>query len=176
MSHTGQNLSYLRPGPGVGLLCGAVAGAAGTTALNAVSYLDMVLRGRASSDTPSETVERLSEVSRVPVPGHGAARANRVTGLGPLLGLATGVGVGAALGLGRAAGWRPGPLLGGTAAALGALVAANAPMAVLGVSDPRTWSAKDWLSDLLPHAAYGAATGWALAALAPSGRAPIRPR
>jgi hypothetical protein len=31
---------------GRGLLAGAVAGAAGTTALNAVTYLDMAIRGR----------------------------------------------------------------------------------------------------------------------------------
>ena len=51
------------------LAIGAAAGAAGTTALNAVTYLDMALRGRPTSDTPEQTVRRLSEVTHVPVPG-----------------------------------------------------------------------------------------------------------
>ena len=27
-------------------------------------------------------------------------------------------------------------------------------MTVLGITDPRTWSATDWLSDVVPHLAY----------------------
>jgi hypothetical protein len=38
------------------ILRGVAAGAAGTTALNAVTYLDMVLRGRGASSTPEESV------------------------------------------------------------------------------------------------------------------------
>ena len=87
-----------------GLLRGAAAGAAGTTALNAVTYLDMAVRGRPSSSTPEQTVERLSEVAHVPVPGEGETHDNRVSGLGPLTGLVAGVGTGVALGLARAAG------------------------------------------------------------------------
>lgn len=165
MAQTGRN-SYHSLTPVAGLLAGAAAGAAGSSALNAVSYLDMVVRGRGASDIPSESVERLSEVTRVPVPGQGAARTNRVAGLGPLIGLATGVGVGAALGLARAVGCRrPGTAATAVVATAGALVGANAPIAALGISDPRTWSATDWLSDLLPHAAYGAVTAWTLTGL-----------
>ena len=36
------------------------------------------------------------------------------------------------------------------------LVGTNGPMTVLGITDPRTWSAPDWVSDLVPHVAYGA--------------------
>jgi len=36
------------------------------------------------------------------------------------------------------------------------LIAANGPMTVLGITDPRTWSTTDWLSDLVPHLAYAA--------------------
>ena len=36
------------------------------------------------------------------------------------------------------------------------LVSTNGPMTVLGVTDPRTWSAADWISDLVPHLAYAA--------------------
>jgi hypothetical protein len=35
-----------------GLLSGAAAGAAGTTALNVITYLDIALRGRPTSTTP----------------------------------------------------------------------------------------------------------------------------
>lgn len=44
-------------------------------------------------------------------------------------------------------------------------------MARLGVTDPRNWSGPAWLSDLLPHLAYGAATSATLAALERPGRA-----
>jgi len=144
---------------------GAAAGAAGTTALNAVTYLDMAVRGRPSSSTPEDTVEALSERTHLPVPGEGEVHDNRVAGLGPLTGLLAGVGVGALLGLSRAAGWRPSVLLGTVAATVGALVGTNGPMTVLGVTDPRTWPASSWVADVVPHVAYGAVTAAVLEGL-----------
>lgn len=41
----------------------------------------------------------------------------------------------------------------------------DAPMAALGVTDPRTWAAKDWLSDAVPHLAYGLVTAATLQGL-----------
>jgi hypothetical protein len=38
------------------------------------------------------------------------------------------------------------------------MAASDVPVARLGISDPRTWSAADWLSDVLPHLAYGLVT------------------
>ncbi|MDP9407093.1 MAG: hypothetical protein M3P95_04185, partial [Actinomycetota bacterium] len=76
------------------LLRGAAAGAAGTTALNAVAYLDMVVRGRAASSTPELTVEKLAEKAHVSIPGDEQTRQNRLQGLGPITGLVAGVGVG----------------------------------------------------------------------------------
>jgi hypothetical protein len=134
------------------ILRGAVAGAAGTTALNVVTYLDMAVRGRPASSTPQRTVERLAETAHVPIPGEGATRDSRVEGLGALTGLVAGVGVGGLFGLARATGWRAGTLL----TTLTVLVSTNGPMTVLGVTDPRTWSAVDWISDLVPHLAYAA--------------------
>ncbi len=137
-------------------LRGAAAGAAGTTALNAVTYLDMAVRGRGSSSTPERTVEALAGRAHVPIPGQGETRENRLQGLGPLTGLAAGVGVGVLAGLARAAGFRP-RLPAGTALTTAVvLVAANGPMTVLGITDPRAWSATDWASDLVPHVAYAA--------------------
>lgn len=141
-----------------GVLAGSAAGAAGTTALNATTYLDMVLRARPTSSTPEATVEALAERFDLDIPGDETQRANRIAGLGPITGLAAGVGVGAALGLGRSLGVRPGPLVGGLVAAVAAMAASNGPMAALGVSDPRTWAAKDWIADIVPHLAYGLVT------------------
>ena len=42
-----------------------------------------------------------------------------------------------------------------------ALVGANVPMVVLGITDPRSWSATDWVSDVVPHLAYGLVAGFA---------------
>jgi hypothetical protein len=141
-----------------GLLLGAAAGAAGTTALNAATYLDMVLRARPASSTPEKSVEKLAEAVGVTIPGDEEQRSNRVAGLGPMLGIATGVGVGALVGVSRAAGIRTGGVVGTLLTTAVVLVASNAPMTVLKVSDPRTWSLTDWVSDVLPHLAYGVVT------------------
>lgn len=147
------------------ILFGIAAGAAGTTALNAVTYLDMAVRARPVSNTPQETVERLAAAVSVPIPGEGEERDNRLAGLGPLSGIATGVAVGALLGATRALGWRMPLTVGGTVAAALAMAAANLPMSALGVTDLRTWSLTDWVSDVVPHLAYGGVTVATLRAL-----------
>jgi hypothetical protein len=141
-----------------GLLRGAAAGAAGTTALDAITYADMAIRGRPSSGTPQRTVETLAAAVGIRAPVTGERGQNRVAGLGAFAGIATGVGVGAVLGLARELGWRPGHLAGGLLTTGVVLVAANGPMVALGITDPRTWSAADWVADLVPHVAYGAVT------------------
>jgi hypothetical protein len=138
------------------VLRGAAAGAAGTTALNAVAYLDIAVRGRPTSSTPENTVEKLAEQAHVSIPGAGQTRQNRLQGLGALTGIGAGVGIGVLAGVARAAGLRTHPLLGTLLTGLGAMAFANGPMVVLGVTDPRTWSAVDWVSDVVPHLAYGA--------------------
>jgi len=146
------------------VLRGAAAGAAGTTALNAVTYLDMTFRGRGTSSTPEQTVEALAEKVHVQIPGDEETRSNRVQGLGPLTGLAAGIGAGVLAGLLRAAGFRPTLLVGTLQSTLTVLIGSNGPMTVLGITDPRTWSATDWVSDVVPHAAYGVVTHATLAA------------
>lgn len=137
------------------VLVGAAAGAAATTALNAVTYLDMAVRARPSSSTPQDTVVKLADLAHVPVPGEGEDRENRLAGLGPLSGLAAGIGTGVLLGLVRGMGWRPGLVAGSALATAAALVAGNGPMVALGITDPRSWSRDAWMSDLVPHVAYG---------------------
>ena len=133
---------------------GIVAGAAGTLALNAATYLDMAIRARPASSTPQGSVQQLADRAGIDL-GAGEQAENRKNGLGPLLGYATGMAV--TLGFAVAGGGRlPRPVsaLGLTALAM---VAANAPMVALGLTDPRQWSPADWAADLLPHLAYGTA-------------------
>ena len=148
-----------------GFLAGAAAGAAGTAALNAATFLDMAVRGRGTSSTPEQTVEAIEDRLPVSVPGEGEIRDHRVSGLGSLSGIVTGVGIGAVFGLLRRAGVRPPAPLGALLIGATAMASTDLSMAALGVSDPRTWSAADWLSDLLPHLAYGALTDAVLRSL-----------
>src|SRR4051812_27977576 len=103
------------------VLRGAAAGAAGTTALNAVTYLDMTVRGRASSSTPERTVEALAGKVHLSIPGDQDKRQNRLQGLGPLTGIAAGIGIGVLAGLARAAGLRTQPLVGTALTTVGVL-------------------------------------------------------
>ena len=48
--------------------------------------------------------------------------------------------------------------LAGVAVGVVAMTAANASYAVTGASDPKTWTATDWISDLVPHIIYGLVT------------------
>lgn len=145
-------------------LAGAAAGAAGTTALNGVTYLDMAVRGRPASSTPEDTIDRLAETVGVDIPGDGEVRQNRLSGLGALTGLLTGVGIGALGGLLTTKLRLPLPVL---AVLIGAaaMTGSNTPMTALGITDPRTWDATSWASDVVPHLAYGAVTAAVLTAL-----------
>jgi hypothetical protein len=142
---------WTRPGHGL------AAGAAGITMLNAITYLDMAVRARPSSDTPSQAVEQLAAKAGAEIPGEDGERENRLAGLGPLAGIATG----AAVGVIAALTWPtlarlPAPV---AAAVLGALAMAGSdgPLVALGLTRPRDWAA-DWASDVIPHLGYGAVT------------------
>jgi hypothetical protein len=141
-----------------GALGGAAAGAAGTTALNAVTYLDMIWRARAASTAPEDTVRKLATKLHTSIPGEPVEQDNRVAGLGPLTGLVTGVGVGALFGTVRASGVRPGTGVGAALSTAVAMITNNGAMTLLGNTDPRTWSPSDWASDVLPHLAFGSTT------------------
>jgi hypothetical protein len=145
-----------------GLLSGAAAGAAGTTALNVITYLDIALRGRSTSSTPERTVEAMARLFGLTVPGSGDVLTNRLLGLGALTGYAAGIGMGVLLGLAYALGWRPGLLVATLVATAIALIGTNGPMTVLGVTDPRTWGVAGWISDLVPHFGYGVITALVL--------------
>lgn len=152
------------PSLGKTFIAGAAAGAAGTTALNAVTYLDMAVRGRPASSTPEDTVDRLAETTGIDIPGEGEARQNRLSGLAALTGLLTGVSVGGLAGLLTTKLRLPLPVLSVLIGAA-AMAGSNIPMTALGVTDPRTWDATGWASDIIPHLTYGAVTAAVLTAL-----------
>lgn len=145
---------------------GMLAGAAGTTALNAATYLDMAVRGRPASSTPQQTIERAAALMGVTLPHDKRTKALE-SGLGALLGALAGVGAGAALGAMRGLTGHPRSRTGTIATAWAmAMVIGNGPMTVLGVTDPRQWTPVDWAADIVPHVAYAVAAGTTLEALA----------
>jgi uncharacterized membrane protein len=160
-----------------GLLRGLAAGAAGTTALNAVSGLDAVVRARPASEAPQQLVAAIADSAGLSVPGNRAERANRIAALGPLAGIATGLGLGAAAGSLRALGLRLPTVVGGPLLGAVAMLATDGPLALAKVSDPRTWTRSDWLADIGPHLAYGVTTHATLVALARDrdGTEPVAP-
>ena len=160
---TSRQLARVWPG----LLIGAVAGAAGTTTLNVITYLDIAVRGRPTSTMPERTVEALAKLVHLTIPGTGDIHANRISGLGALTGYTAGIGIGLILGLAYSLGWRPGLLVATVAATLFALIGTNGPIIALGVTDPRTWGIVGWISDLIPHLGYGVVTALVLHYLYP---------
>ncbi len=137
------------------LAAGIVAGAVGTVALNVATYLDMLGRGRPSSSMPADAATKLGQLADIPL-GDEDTAPHRQEALGALLGIVTGLGVGAVYGLVRSKFDVPTRV-----AALGLSAAAMAgsdlPMTALRLTDPREWDAASWAADLLPHLAYGAA-------------------
>ncbi|HEX8034875.1 MAG TPA: hypothetical protein VF510_13550, partial [Ktedonobacterales bacterium] len=92
------------------------------------------------------------------ITGQSSQAQSRRSGLGALLGYATGVGLGAAYGVLR-------PRLGhfavpvaGAALGIAAMAASDVPAVALGKTDPRSWGASGWIADLIPHLVYGYAT------------------
>lgn len=146
---------------------GLLAGAAGTMALHATTYADMLLRGRPPSRLPGEAAAKLAERAGIDLSGDDEKTKARREGLATLSGYATGVTVGVAGALvlgGRRAGRRSAlsrALLFGASA----MVAANVPMTLQGLTDPRRWGVEGWLEDVVPHAAYGLAAAASLEVL-----------
>lgn len=139
------------------MVAGLLAGAAGTTALNVVAYADMVWRGRAASDMPERLVERIADRTGLRL-GDDETAENRRQGLAALFGFAVGLGVGAAYGLAGGARGPRGVAAGAVALTVAASLASDVPLTALGLTDPRTWPADAWLSDVVPHLAYGIVT------------------
>jgi hypothetical protein len=128
------------------------AGAGGIVAMEIASYLDMLVRGRAASNQPQELGDALADRLEF-APGQTKAAKAKRSALGSLVGYVDGLALPAAatvLGLRRGSGARHAAMLTG-----GAMVGSSALPTYLGVTDPRTWTADDWVTDLVPHIAYG---------------------
>lgn len=144
---------------------GLAAGAAGVTTLNAITYLDMAIRARPSSDSPSQAVEQLATKAGAEIPGKGEDRDNRLAGLGPLAGILVGTAIGVIAAFARPVLARiPAPLAAATLGAL-AMAGSDGPLVALGITKPGDWAAADWVGDVIPHLGYGAATYATLIAL-----------
>ena len=153
------------------MLAGLAAGAVGTVALDAATYLDMVLRARPSSDLPARAAGKLVERVGIDLAGRheeGAQEqaANRRSGLGALFGYGVGVGIGVAYGLLRPSARRVPAPVAGVGLGLAAMAGSDVPLVGLGLTDPRTWGAVGWASDVVPHMVYGVATALTFDALA----------
>jgi len=150
------------------LAAGVLGGAVGTTALNLMTYLDIAVRGRPPSELPAKVVEKLASTAGLNLAGEGPdnrkAR-NRRSGLGALLGYATGLGLGLVYGAARRQVRLP-PIAAAAILGLGAMAMSDVPITLLRLTDPRTWGLTDWVSDIVPHLAYGAATALAFEGLA----------
>ncbi|MGH2514250.1 MAG: hypothetical protein ACRDHP_01205, partial [Ktedonobacterales bacterium] len=150
-------------------LAGIAAGAVGTMALDIATYTDMVMRGRPSSGVPAQIAGSIAEgvgldLSAGNDGGEDAAKQkaeSRKSGLGALMGYATGLGVGAAYGMIRPHLGRWSLPLAGVALGMAAMAASDTPAVVTGATDPRTWGASGWVSDVIPHLAYGLVTALA---------------
>lgn len=141
-------------------LMGAAAGAAGTVALNATTYADMVARARPSSSVPSEVAGELAGKAGIDLSGSDgdASAQNRKTGLGALLGILTGVGVGTAYGIIRPHMRSVSTPRAAVVLCLAAMAGSDGPATALGITDPTQWGASSWASDIVPHLAYGLVT------------------
>jgi hypothetical protein len=147
------------------VLRGIAAGAAGTTALNAATYADMAMRGRATSSIPEQAVEKMAGDAGTQIPGEEDTRRNRISGIGALLGIGTGISAGvAASALGPVVRRLP-PTVAAMLVGGMAMAGSDVPMTRMGLTDPRRWSTSDWLSDAVPHLAYGYGVVWTLRAL-----------
>lgn len=137
---------------------GLLAGAVGTTLLNAASYLDMALTNRPESTAPRDATLRALGAVGIRLPDE----RNRSGAYGALAGIATGLGVGVGASVVRKIGVRLPAPLGAVAIGGAAMAATDAALAATGVSDPRTWTSADWARDAVPHLLYGAGVRWAL--------------
>lgn len=132
---------------------GMLAGLAGGSALNAVTYLDMVVRARPASQTPERSAGRLTQVAGIGL-GSEPRAANRRAGLGPLLGQLAAVATAVTFAVLARRRRVPVPAASALLGA-GAMLASDGALVALEVTDPRRWRRGDWIADVVPHLVYG---------------------
>lgn len=144
-------------------LLGTAAGAVGTVALNATTYGDMIIRGRGPSSVPSQIAGQLADKLGIDLSSDneesGSSTAqNRQSGLGALQGFAVGLGIGTVYGAVRPGLGDVSKLRAGVVLCLAAMAGSDGPAAALGIVNLRQMGLNAWLSDIVPHLAYGLAT------------------
>jgi xanthosine utilization system XapX-like protein len=142
---------------------GIVAGAAGTVALNIATYVDMALRARPASSTPSQLVAKAAQKANVALSPKGVGAddetaQNRESGLGALLGYVNGLGVGILYALLRDQFDDVPVSLASVGVGAAAMAASDVPLVSFQLTDPRSWGVSGWLSDAIPHLVYGLVT------------------
>ncbi len=138
---------------GMRLIRYLAAGASGIVAMEIASYLDMLVRGRPGSDQPQQLGERLSERVHF-APGASEEAMARRNALGSVVGYVDGLALPLLVALVRP--HRHSVLADAVVLTAGAMVGSSALPVALDVTDLRRWSRDDWLTDLVPHLAYGA--------------------
>lgn len=138
-----------------GVVAGALAGAAGATALGAASQVSVLLGARPAGPDPKATADAVADVSGTDVPGDGADAPKRSDAAGQLAGLGVGVGLGAVAGVLRIHHVKVPKALSPIVLGLGAMTLSHTVATALHVTDPRSWTAARVASEAVPHLAYG---------------------
>jgi hypothetical protein len=140
------------------VMLGLTAGAAGTVALNVVTYLDMAVRGRPSSGVPAQIVDTAAKKAEINLTSDDEdddVLQARESGLGALLGFVNGLGLGALYGMLRPLMTGVPQPLAGVGLGVAAMAGSDVPATALGVTNPKEWTRDSWISDIVPHLAYG---------------------
>ena len=150
-------------------LRGIAAGATGTAALNIATYVDMAVRGRPSSQTPAKVAGALTQTVGMQLEAEAdgeetvshdeqAKATHRLSGLGALMGYATGLGIGALYGLARPVARRLPLPMAGLALGAAAMAGSDVPATITKATNPKSWGVAGWAADIIPHAIYGLVT------------------
>ena len=145
------------------MVIGIATGAIAPVALNAFTYGGMAARGRPASSKLAQVAWELADKTGVDLfsedEGFDTSMAqNRRRGLGALQGYVVGLGVGTVYGLVRLGLRGVSEPRAGVVLDLAAMAGGDVPATVLGVANPARWNLSSWVSDSIPHLAYGLVT------------------
>jgi hypothetical protein len=149
---------------------GLLAGATGTLMLNATSYLDMLIQGREASSMPAQMAGKLGEKANIETlasDNETPQAAARRSATGALMGQSIGLSLGLAYAALRSAGIRPPMPIAGIGLGLAAMAASDAPLTASGLTNPKEWPPRSWVSDIVPHMVFGFVAASAVNALTP---------
>jgi hypothetical protein len=141
------------------VVAGLLAGASGMAAIDGVTWLDMLARGRPPNDVPERSVAMLlRKVGIDIVDDRRPATEHRKMALGALAGYGVGLGLGALYGI-VAGPRRPRVRAAGAALGVAALLSTDVPLLLQGLMRPADGGSVNFMAaDLVPHLTYGLAT------------------